>query len=144
MPAPVHIPDPNKFDLVTHQFDGRGKLASKNPYRLHIKDGSQYYERPVDSGNLWYENNQPAGRVEVKGGVKLFDTSAPHKLYQAPPTGQEKLYFQNEELRFKNEALIAELESIKAEREVKPVAPQAEPVVEARLAPPSLKPITKG
>ena len=48
------------------------------------------YERPVNSGNLFYENNQPAGRVEVtrdaKGRIvgKEFDFTAKHKEFRTP------------------------------------------------------------
>ena len=52
--------DPNKFDLRTHLFDNQGRLVKKNHYVLRVINGVSYYERPVNSGNLWFENNQPA------------------------------------------------------------------------------------
>lgn len=110
-----------KFNLVTHNFDGRGRLRSKNTYRMHVQNGAQYFERPVGSGNLWYENNEPAGRVEFltcpKGiKTKSFDFEATHKSYAAPISGEEKLHFENADLKTENAALRAEMEAIRAEQ----------------------------
>lgn len=118
-------PDPNKFDLRTHVWDAQGNLVSENLYRSFIIEGRQYFERPVNSGNLWFENNQPAGRVDLefneKGHIKnkTFHFDAPHKAYTAPLTGAEKLHFELEQQREENAALKAELEQIKAEKEKK-------------------------
>lgn len=113
-------PDPNKFDLRTHVWDARGHLVSKNLYRSFIVEGTQYFERPVNSGNLWFENNQPAGRVELefndKGHIvrKTFRFDEPHKAYKAPLTGAEKLHFELEQARAKNEELLKQIEEMKA------------------------------
>lgn len=114
-----YVPDPNKFDLVTHKFDPQGRLTSKNTYRTYIMDGSSYFERPVNSGNLWYENNQPAGRVELTFGPtgkiasKKFDFQAAHRDYVQPLTGAEAVHFELLAEREKNEAIAAELAAIK-------------------------------
>lgn len=135
-------PDPNKFDLVTHRWDGQGRLVGKNPYRTYIIEGRSYFERPVNSGNLWFENNQPAGRVELtfndKGHIasKKFEFDAAHKEYTAPLTGAERVHYELEQERSKTAALEAELAAIKAEREPKKVinhAPQAAAVAEPQL-----------
>lgn len=129
MPAQQHQPDPNKFDLRTHHFDGRGRLKKVNHYRMHNHKGVNYFERPVGSGNLFSENNEPAGRVEFleikneRGHViksKSFDFKAEHKDYVAPLSGQEKLHFENEQLKNENsvmKAALAEIEAIRAENE---------------------------
>lgn len=124
-------PDPNKFDLVTHRWDSQGHLVAKNLYRKFIVGDRSYYERPVNSGNLWYENNQPAGRVEYElnekghiAGPKTFNHDAPHKNYTAPLLGAEKMHFELEKERERSAALEAELASIKKERE-NVAAPQA-------------------
>lgn len=111
----------NLFDLKVQYFDGRGRLRRKNPYRLHVQNGIKYFERPVNSGNLFHENNEPAGRVEwienaKKELVKSFDFKAAHKAYTAPLEGAEKLHFDFIHEQEKNAALLAELEAIKAEK----------------------------
>lgn len=116
-----------KFNLRTHHWDARGRLKKRDNYRLHVKDGVQYFERPVNSGNLFYENNEPAGRVEYvpdeKGRkFKKFDFEAEHKSYVAPLTGTEKLHFENQNLKDENAKLLAELEAIKQEQAAKDAA----------------------
>lgn len=126
-----YVPDPNKFDLVTHRWDTQGNLVAKNLYRSFIVDGTQYFERPVNSGNLWYENNQPAGRVEYKFGPsgkissKKIEVGAPHKEWTAPLTGDEKLHYELQQERDKRAAAEAELLAIKAERVTVKEAPAA-------------------
>lgn len=113
-----YVPDPNKFDLVTHKWDHQGALIEKNLYRSYILDGRQYFERPVNSGNLFFENNQPAGRVEYTFGPtgkissKKFMFEADHKTFVAPLVGDEKLHFELEQMRAKNAQLEAELSAI--------------------------------
>lgn len=124
--------DPNKFDLRTHIWDAQGTLVSKNPYRSFIIEGRQYFERPVNSGNLWYENNQPAGRVELefndKGHIakKTFDFAADHKDYVAPLTGHEKIHYELEHERSRVAQLEAELAMIRKEQAIKVAPPKAE------------------
>lgn len=118
-------PDPNKFDLVTHRWDSQGHLVAKNPYRTFIINGAQYFERPVNSGNLWFENNKPAGRVELtfneKGHIatKEFKFDDAHKSFTAPLEGDEKLHFELEQVRAKNAQLEAELAAIGKEATAK-------------------------
>lgn len=124
-------PDPNKFDLVVQRWDNQGNLAGPpNHYRTHIQGDAKYYERPVGSGNLWHENNQPAGRVTYVDGKKSFDTDAAHIDYVAPLSGHAKLHFEAEAARNRVAELEAELASIRKERaavEAK-VQPKVEPV----------------
>ncbi len=121
--------NPHVFSLRTHKFNARGHLVSRNLYRLHIKDGTKYFERPVNSGNLFYENNDPAGRVEfvvdekTKRKVKKFDFAAEHVEYRAPLVGAEKLVAELEdankalaEERAKTATILAELEAIRADQ----------------------------
>lgn len=120
-----YIPDPNKFDLRTHVWDGQGKLTRKNTYRMFNIDGRVVYERPVNSGNLWGENNQPAGRVLLefakdKPGViakKTFDFEAEHVEFTPPLTGAEALHFELEQKNRENEQLRAELAQIKGDKQ---------------------------
>jgi hypothetical protein len=44
----------SKFDLITHQRNGKGQVVSKNPYRLVVENGIQRFERPPGSG-FWYD-----------------------------------------------------------------------------------------
>ena len=115
--------DPNKFDLRTHEWDARGKLINLNTYRSFIIDGRQYFERPVNSGNLWFENNKPAGRVELTFGedgkiaTKKFEFESKHKEWSAPLDGNAKLHYEVETLKGKNASLETELAAIRKERE---------------------------
>lgn len=130
-----YVPDPNQFDLVTHRWDTQGHLIAKNPYRKFINEQGTFYERPVGSGNLWLENNQPAGRVEYKinekGHIydKAFVVGAPHKQWTPPPTGAEMVTQQLEEAQAKLALAEAELRAIRKEHtarpEVKNFAPAA-------------------
>ncbi len=122
--------DPNKFDLQVHAWDGQGQLTKSNHYRAHIMGGATYFERPVNSGNLWFENNQPAGRMEYVFGEdgkiasKELHKDAPHKAYTKPLNGAEKVHFELEAERAKSAQLEAELAAIKADREVQTSAPK--------------------
>lgn len=115
----------DKFDLQTHFFDGRGRLKGHSPYRLHIDRGTSLFERPVNSGNLFYENNEKAGRVEysrdAEGRIfaKKFDPKATHKEYVKPLSADEKVHYENESMREQITKLEAELAAINAEKEAK-------------------------
>lgn len=133
--------DPNKFDLRTHVWDTQGNLVRVNHYRKFIMDGNSYYERPVNSGNLWDESNTPAGRVECefndKGHIvkKTFAFEAAHIEFTAPLRGAEKLHYELEQMRLKNAEIAAELAAIQKEREPAPKAA----VTTEKPKPPSLK-----
>lgn len=120
-----YVPDPNKFDMRTHVWDSQGNLVNKAPYRCYIMEGRQYFERPVNSGNLWFENNQPAGRVELTFGTngkissKRFDFEAAHKEYTAPLTGADALHYELEQAKEKNASLEAEIAQIKKEQDLR-------------------------
>jgi len=65
------------FDLRTKIIDNKTKRIIKyQPYRLFVKGGTQKFERPVGSGNLWYSNGEPANE---------------HKPYTPPLTSDQKL-----------------------------------------------------
>lgn len=117
-----YTPDPNKFDLRTHHWNGQGHLTKLNLYTCHVVEGRQYYERPINSGNLWYENNQPAGRVTYKDGVKAIDTAAAHLAYTQPLDGAEKLHFELAAEKVRTAELEAELAAIMADRTPKAAA----------------------
>lgn len=134
-----YVPDPNKFDLQTHRWDSQGNLVAKNPYRNHIINGNSYYERPVNSGNLWFENNQPAGRMELEFGEdgkiskKTLRLDAKHVDYTAPLKGDAAIHYELEQTRNKNAQLEAELAAIKGES-AKKAAPAPAPVKPSPLA----------
>ncbi len=117
-----HKPDPNVFDLRTHFWDSQGNLDRKNLYTCYVRDGNSYYERPVNSGNLFTAGNQPAGRVEKTFGLKgqtatmRFDHEAVHREYVPQLTGDEALHHQLEQERTQRLAAEAELAAIKAEQ----------------------------
>lgn len=118
-------PDPNKFDLQVHKWDGQGRLVGKNPYRSFIIEGRQVFERPVGSGNLWLENNEPGGRVEYKVNAKghifdkRFDFDAPHKEWERPLEGDEKLHFELQQERARVAELEAKLAALNGQKDEK-------------------------
>lgn len=114
--------DPNKFDLRTHETDARGRIRGTKLYRLHSKDGVQLFERPVDSGNLFYENNEAAGRVVVvkdkRGRIvgKKFDRDAEHMAFKTPLNKQEEIEQKLAEANARAAAAEKELAAIRAEK----------------------------
>lgn len=149
-----YVPDPNKFDLMVHRWDSQGHLVGKNPYRMHLDGDRKYFERPVNSGNLWYENNQPAGRVELefndKGHIvsKSYKPEAKHIEYTVPLSGADKMHYELEQERMRSSELQAELEAIKKERAAnalievvaapKEVELKVEPKIEVKPSAPTL------
>lgn len=115
--------DPNKFDLRTHETDARGRVKGTKLYRLHSKDGVQLFERPVDSGNLFYENNEEAGRVTVvkdkRGRIvgKKFDLDAKHVAFKTPMNEAEEMERKLDEANARAAAAEKELAAIRAEKE---------------------------
>lgn len=132
-------PDPNKFDLRTHTWDAQGRLTDINLYRQFIVGDRNYFERPVGSGNLWLENNQPAGRVEYKVNDKghiyektflVGDKAVAHKDYVEPLKGAEKVHFELQQANARAAAAEAELAAIRKEQEAKQT-----PVSQTQAAP---------
>jgi hypothetical protein len=120
--------DPNVFDTRTHFFDAAGVLVKTNFYTLRVIEGEQYFERPINSGNLWTANNLPAGRLvkrekaDPRLGAYAIDAAAPHIAYSAPLEGDEALHYelesekaQNVELKTRVETQQAQLDAITRE-----------------------------
>ncbi len=103
------------FDLQTHVTDKlTGKVTAANLYTLHVINGTQYWERPIGSKNLFFLSGDPAGRLTAPDAV---DAKAEHVEFTPPLTGTEALA---QELGAKDLELAAarkELAAIKAERE---------------------------
>ena len=135
-----YLSDPSKFDLTVQRWDGQGMKIADNPYRMYVIEGSKYFERPLNSGNLWFENNQPAGRVKCTfndaGHIskKEFDFDAEHVAYTPALKGAEKVHFELEQERARTAELEAELASIRGERK-QASAPVAEKAAGAPTAP---------
>jgi len=98
---------------VVHTRDPKtGRVIRVNPFKLIVERGKRYYEHPVGSGNLWYEDRTTAGRFE-KGSVIL---GADHKVYVMPLTEDQKLARKHAQLEQENIRLAQELEAIKLEQ----------------------------
>lgn len=110
---------PTGFDLrVQVRDDKTGEVVRHQPYKLRIEKQTRYYERPVGSGNLFYEGGNEAGRwVKLPSGQMGPDTTATHVQWTAPLEGAEKLFSDNEKLKQQYETLRAELEAIQREKE---------------------------
>lgn len=139
-------PDPNKFDLRTHLWDGQGNLVKKNLYTLYVIEGRQYFERPIQSGNLWFENNQPAGRVlfEKDSSGKMqrrIDEGAEHIAFIPKLEGDDALYYALEQEKLRTADLERELAAVRADRAPKVEVKTESKVIESELktAMPSLR-----
>lgn len=104
------------FNLQTHKWNSRGMLESVDHYRLHCIRGTQYFERPVNSGNVFYKSGDAAGRIVRSGTNFSVDHDAKHEAYTAPPTGAEKVAKELAHKSSEVERLEAELNAIRAER----------------------------
>lgn len=125
-----YVPDPNKFDLITHHWSPTGQLIRKNLYTLYVVEGNKFFERPVKSGNLWYENNTPAGRIEFDAkGIRKITEGASHVAFTPKLEGDDALFYELEQEKTKRAAAEAELAAIK--KEARKDNPYAQAKVEA-------------
>jgi len=120
-------PTAQKFDLIVQHRDKKtGRVVSENPYRMRKHEGVSYFERPKGSGNLFFENNEPAGRyAEGK-----FLPNAPHIEWAAPLSEDEKIKqavaaAQDEAARLKAELAEIKREQKYAGSKAKETAPMA-------------------
>lgn len=110
------------FDLVVHKRHPKtGKTVSVNPYRLYSIQGTQYFERPKGSGNLFYKDGSEAGRM-IEGKV---DSKAEHIEWKVEPTQDEltaqSLAAKDQEI----DRLKREVEAIKREKKLAAAGKQA-------------------
>ena len=102
------------FDLIVHRRDEKtGRVKNIAPYRLFVKDGTEYFERPKGSGNLFFRNNEHAGRM-VAGVVKA---EAEHVEWVAPLSADQQLAQQNAAQAEELAKLRTELNSMKREKQ---------------------------
>jgi len=97
--------------------------------------GQRFYERPVSSGNLWYENGLPAGRL-VSGKI---DETLEHVAFEAPLTSDQIVAKKLADMQEQNAKLAAELALIKREQ-VRGDAKQAVEAIETEIKGPAPKP----
>ena len=119
-PKPVITEDPahdpsTGFDYRTHIKDGKtGKLIRLQQYARHTRNAEVLLERPIGSGNCWYENGVPAGRWKFhqeKNDVRWEKLSDTHTAVRAAPANElEASQQENEILRRELAAAQAELD----------------------------------
>lgn len=113
-----------KFDIVVHKRDAKtGRVTSVNPYTLRIHNAVEYFERPKGSGNLWFKNNEPAGRYEA-GRFLVGASAAEHKEWVAPLSELDKIAQATASMQAENAKLQAELNEIKREAKFKTEGPE--------------------
>ena len=101
------------FDLVVHRRDEKtGRVTEVAPYRLYARDGIEYYERPKGSGNLFFKNNELAGRM-IENRVKK---DAEHVEWIAPMNADQSLAHENAVQAQELAKIKAELDSMKREK----------------------------
>lgn len=55
-----------KFDLRTQKINSKGKVTSKQPYRLFIDKGVHKFERPPGSGYFYAPNGDLISEPKVE------------------------------------------------------------------------------
>lgn len=114
--------------VVQHRDPKTGRVIRSNPFKVIVERGRKYFEHPVGSGNLWFEDRTHAGRLE-KG---LVVPGAEHKLYVRPITEDEKLAREHAQVKQENERLLRELEEIKKEKEFSAMEKKAKAPAKAK------------
>lgn len=98
---------------IVHERDpDTGRVVNINPYKLIVSKGERFFEWPKGSGNLWYENREPAGRMEQG----LIIKGAEHKAWTPPETADQKLAREMASKDQQIEALQREINEIKREQ----------------------------
>lgn len=105
------------FDLrkVVTRDPKTGLVIKENPYRAIAHNGATFYEWPKGSGNLWFGDKSPAGRLDEYGKPIL---KAPHVEFAPVATVDEKVGIENASLQQENKRLVAEMAAIKKELEL--------------------------
>jgi len=102
--------------LIVHYRDDKTKRVVKtNSFRCIAHKGVRFYEWPKGSGNLWWENQEPAGRLSDKGEPIQ---GAAHVEWAPPPTQDEAVASQFKAMEMENKRLMLELSAIKKEQAV--------------------------
>jgi len=102
-----------KFDVLVHQRDRKtGRMTAENAYVLRKHHGVDYFERPKGSGNLFFGNNEPAGRYEEG----KFLAKAEHIEWVKPLNEKELVAQAIASKDAENAKLKAELNEIKREK----------------------------
>lgn len=107
----------NHFDLRNKIRNSEGEITAKQDYFIYVEGGERLFERPIGSGNLFYANNEEAGRVTKEEGKNVFDKKAKHKDFKTPATEQEEIQEALKASSAELEAMKKELAAIKAEKE---------------------------
>lgn len=107
---------------VVHERDPKtGRVVRVNPFRVIIDNSVRYYEWPKGSGNLWWEDQTFAGRLDDKGRPVRGKA---HVKYTPPMTQDESIARQNMVLEQENKRLHQELLDIKREQELEQTHPK--------------------
>jgi len=105
------------FDLIVHKRHPKtGKTIAVNPYRLFVVQGTQYFERPKGSGNLFFKSGKPAGRRVLDGGKYRIRENEAHVEMEIAPSKEQLTQL---ELDMKDQQLAAakaEIEALKREK----------------------------
>lgn len=102
--------------LVVHiRNEETKRFEAANPFKVIAHKGVRFYEWPVSSANLWYEDRTPAGRLG-DDGVPIRD--AKHVVFVPVVTEDQKVGEQNQVLAQENKRLQAELADIKREQDI--------------------------
>lgn len=109
------------------------RVVEKKPFTVYCVKGSRYYEYPVGSGNLWYEDRSFCGRKGERSAKGEFDIQVgeAHVKWEPPATADQTVAVEAASLKVENAKLLAELADIKKEQQAASVTKQ---VVAAKQA----------
>jgi hypothetical protein len=54
------------FDLQVHIRNAKGQIVREQPYRMRVQDGNKTFERPVGSGQWYFENGKPVNEAKAE------------------------------------------------------------------------------
>jgi len=124
------------FDFRTEIRNPKtGAIIERNPYRMRINKHGKTFERPVDSGNLWYEDGSAAGTIEMVEGKEKMTLNGEHKAYIKPLSKEQTVMNALSDkdstiAKLEQDLKALELKAINAEREARiEEAPKQKPVI---------------
>jgi hypothetical protein len=112
----------SSFDLrkLEHRDAKTGRVIRQNNYRMRVVNKQKFIEWPINSGNLYYEAGDGAGRIE-EGVIYLGKSHQEYVLTQ-----DEKISRESAQVKQENARLMKELAEIKNEQDMKKFKEQIE------------------
>lgn len=103
------------FDYRVQIRDAKtGRIHAIQHYAMHIRNGETLLERPIGSGNAFFQNGEPAGRWDFNEWKKIGQEHI--KVAASPENREQELAQQLEMANLELEALRAEAKALAEQR----------------------------